>query len=84
MEIPASLEKEVSDLEAVVAKFQLAAEKIDGLSQELVALNQLDASLQVRPYEIKSVKNCPVDVGIAGKFHRFTPVKATLAGGKKL
>ena len=49
VEIPASLEKEVSDLEAVVAKFQVTSEKIDSLSHELTALNQLDASLQVRP-----------------------------------
>ncbi len=56
MEIPASLEKEVSDLEAVVAKFQLAAEKIDGLSHELVALNQLDASLQVRHLKLNPSK----------------------------
>lgn len=44
MDIPESLEKEVSKLENVISKFAEAAERIDGLCRELVALNQLDRS----------------------------------------
>ena len=57
MDIPESLEKEVSKLENVISKFEEAAERIDGLCRELVALNQLDRSSEVG--EVQSQRSGP-------------------------
>lgn len=46
VEIPESLEEEVSKLERVIIKFQDAVEIMNGLSHELIALNQLHLSDQ--------------------------------------